>query len=155
MKNEIADLSDRLKRLQLRRSKAIAELQGIENEISSIIVAQQSGLDRQKMTAVDRVGQFIYKGDRVKVLTSGIHKGEEVIVIDIANSKVSVKPNLNSKDRASWRLLHNLLRIKDNIQSWVMKKKWTTETQILIRREVDTEMIAPPTPETTRMHRPY
>ena len=119
MKNEINDLSEKLTKLQLRRREVIEDLQRVEKEITTVLTKQQENerndsprnFERRTPSAIDRSGQFIHEGDRVRVLTSGMYKGLEATVISIVDNKVSFKPDGSNKNRPSWRLSHNLLRI--------------------------------------------
>ena len=117
MKNEINNLSERLKNLQLQRREVIKELQRIDEEILTTLTEREQTArnnsprhtDHQIQSAINSSGKFIHEGDKVIVLTSGMYKGQEVSVISIVDNKVSFKPDSSNKNRPSWRLSHNLL----------------------------------------------
>ena len=125
MNKDISDLDTKLSRLQLRRKQIVNELEAIEQQISQTIdkkkkaatppepkVVDTRNIPKDKSaTAIDHTGHFIAKGDRVRVLTEGMYKGEVVTVIEVNDNKASIR-RANDNTRPSWRLSHNLLKIE-------------------------------------------
>ena len=115
--DDVNDLSNELSKLQLERKDLITKLAQVEKKIARSLDRKEEPVTstirskKQQPSAVDRVGNFIFEGDTVRVLVQGMYKEEIASVIQIVDNKVSFKRPRNNKIRPSSRLSHNLLKL--------------------------------------------
>ena len=114
MKNDDVDnLLNELSKLPLEWSDLITKLAEVEKKIAKsfdrkdVAVKATVVTKEQQPTAVDRVENYIFEGDSVRVLSQGMYKGETTTVIQIVDNK----KRKDSRSRPSWRLPHNLLKL--------------------------------------------
>ena len=118
MRNDDANNpSNEFSKFQLERKHPIAKLAQVEKKIArspdrKVVPVTTTILSKeQQPSAVDRVGNFIFEGDKARALTHGMYKGKIASVIQIVHNKVSFKRPRNNKIRPSSRLSHNLLKL--------------------------------------------
>ena len=104
---EIARLSKELESLQIRNRAEEARLAERIREIST----KEDNTTREREQPVDRHGQSIERGKRVKLLTAGRFRGSEGTVEKIGKSRATIRLSTN---RSTTRIFRNIEVIEDN-----------------------------------------
>ena len=101
-------LTSRLSKLQIRKTRAVYELQSIEREeeLVKTLIQESSG-----PTGTDSRGGKIRSGDKVTTLTHGLyHERIDLVTLVKPDNNITIE-YLESK-KVTWRKGHNLLKLQ-------------------------------------------
>ena len=112
MTEEVTQLSEKLSKLSLRRSKVIAELQSIELEHSEAEKQLEEAKRHPKgmFAGRDSKGNSLCSGDSVTTLIKGKYYKRIATVVQV-NPDNHVDIEYKQSGKLTWRLGHNLLKL--------------------------------------------
>jgi len=108
MNEDLTELSSRLSKLQVRKTRVVHELQLIkrEEELVNTLIKECSG-----PTGTDSQGDKILRGDKVTTLTRGLYYERIARVTLVEPDNKVIIEYLGSKI-VTWRKGHNLLKLQ-------------------------------------------
>ena len=108
MNEDLTELSSRLSKLQIRKTRVVHELQLIrrEEELVKTLIKESSG-----PTGTDSQGDKIRSGDKVTTLTRGLYY-ERIARVTLVKPDNQITIEYLESKKVTWRKGHNLLKLQ-------------------------------------------
>ena len=113
MSDEVTRLTEKISKLRLRRSQAIAELQEIDQKYDQLEESLEAAKKQSsnELVGKDAKGNSLRIGDSVTTLTRGRYHERIAEVIHVSSGNhIDIKYKTSGK--STWRIGHNILRSK-------------------------------------------